>query len=198
MDMPSVTLCYAVPCHNRTQSYMIQGRQISCQLDKVPGLQISCRNKQQVWCSCFSHSILPSVHLRIFGNVGNSWCDLLLIWVKFCFPEEIFMSSCLLVRGLFGGKKGWPRVRRGKVLLKGKMEWPGSWLIRMGWCKKDVTPLLMHWSYVFLALTHWYNVKHSSTLKFVCCVSPENKHFMCWIENINHWDLRECWNPSSW
>ena len=25
----------------------------------------------------------------------------------------------------------------------------------MGWCKKDVTPLLMHWSYVFLALTHW-------------------------------------------
>ena len=24
----------------------------------------------------------------------------------------------------------------------------------MGWCKKDVTPLLTHWSYVFLALTH--------------------------------------------
>ena len=24
----------------------------------------------------------------------------------------------------------------------------------MGWCKKDVTPLLAHWSYVFLALTH--------------------------------------------
>ena len=27
-------------------------------------------------------------------------------------------------------------------------------LISMGQCKKDVTPLLMHWSYVFLALTH--------------------------------------------
>ena len=26
----------------------------------------------------------------------------------------------------------------------------------MGWCKKDVTPLLMRWSYVFLALTHRY------------------------------------------
>ena len=25
----------------------------------------------------------------------------------------------------------------------------------MGWCKKNLTPLLMHWSYVFLALTHW-------------------------------------------
>ena len=26
--------------------------------------------------------------------------------------------------------------------------------ISMPYCKKDVTPLLMHWSYVFLALTH--------------------------------------------
>ena len=26
--------------------------------------------------------------------------------------------------------------------------------ILMGYCKKDVTPLLTHWSYVFLALTH--------------------------------------------
>ena len=24
----------------------------------------------------------------------------------------------------------------------------------MVWCKKDVTPLLTHWSYIFLALTH--------------------------------------------
>ena len=24
----------------------------------------------------------------------------------------------------------------------------------MGYCKKDVTPLLMHWSYVFPVLTH--------------------------------------------
>ena len=24
----------------------------------------------------------------------------------------------------------------------------------MGWCKKDVTPLLTHWSYIFIALTH--------------------------------------------
>ena len=28
--------------------------------------------------------------------------------------------------------------------------------ISMGWCKKDVTPLLTHRSYVFLALTHRY------------------------------------------
>ena len=30
--------------------------------------------------------------------------------------------------------------------------------ISMGQCKKDVTPLLKHWSYVFLALTHRYDV----------------------------------------
>ena len=28
--------------------------------------------------------------------------------------------------------------------------------ISMGHCKKDVTPLLTHWSYVFLAITHRY------------------------------------------
>ena len=34
----------------------------------------------------------------------------------------------------------------------------------MGWCKKDVTPLLTHWSYALLALTHrcneqcWYPI----------------------------------------
>ena len=29
-------------------------------------------------------------------------------------------------------------------------------LILIGWCKKHVNPLLTHWSYVFLALTHWW------------------------------------------
>ena len=35
------------------------------------------------------------------------------------------------------------------------------WLYRnmvMGKCKKDVTPLLMHWCYIFLALTHQFHV----------------------------------------
>ena len=38
-------------------------------------------------------------------------------------------------------------------LLKTKMIW-------MGQCKKDVTPLLAHWSYIFLALTHRYDIVH--------------------------------------
>ena len=33
-------------------------------------------------------------------------------------------------------------------------------LTSMGWSKKHVTPLLMHWSYIFLALTHRYNITY--------------------------------------
>ena len=32
----------------------------------------------------------------------------------------------------------------------------------VGQCQEDVTPLLTHWSYVYLTLTHWYGI--SSTL----------------------------------
>ena len=41
------------------------------------------------------------------------------------------------------------------VLIKNlrKCVWRG--FNSMGYCKKDITPLLTHWSYVFLALTHW-------------------------------------------
>ena len=51
------------------------------------------------------------------------------------------------------------------MLVKGATEIPGTirgWCsngyISMGQCKKDVTPLLAHWSYIFLAPTHRYNV----------------------------------------
>ena len=32
------------------------------------------------------------------------------------------------------------------------------YMLMMGECKKDVIPVLMHWSYVFLSLTHRYSV----------------------------------------
>ena len=44
-----------------------------------------------------------------------------------------------------------------KVQLIISQHWFSWWhgtIISMGWCKKDVTPLLTHWSYVFLAQTH--------------------------------------------
>ena len=31
----------------------------------------------------------------------------------------------------------------------------------MGWCKKDITPLLTHWSYVFLAPTYRYKTERN-------------------------------------
>ena len=34
--------------------------------------------------------------------------------------------------------------------------WVLSLYISIGWCKQDVTPVRQQWSYVFLALTHWY------------------------------------------
>ena len=36
--------------------------------------------------------------------------------------------------------------------------WDTITVISMGECKKDVTPVLMHWSYVFVALTHRYDI----------------------------------------
>ena len=42
----------------------------------------------------------------------------------------------------------------------------------MGLCKKDVTPLLMLWSYVFLALTHHTVIgKHT-------CIRKSSDHWM--------------------
>ena len=53
-----------------------------------------------------------------------------------------------------------------KLLITNKTICPSSSTqsdktISMGLCKKDITPLLMHWSYVFLALTHRYDTFHN-------------------------------------
>ena len=50
----------------------------------------------------------------------------------------------------------------------------------MGQCKKDVTPLLTHWSYVFLALTHRFDSG--------CIISSSE-----FIRNIIHtWGKYKC------
>ena len=48
----------------------------------------------------------------------------------------------------------------------------------MGQCKKDVTPLLMHWSYVFFALTH----RSVAVIKFVKT-----------SRNATRYVARHCW-----
>ena len=43
--------------------------------------------------------------------------------------------------------------------------------ISMGQCKKDVTPLLTHWRYIFLALTYLYYRCYMSIV--TCCTSTQ-------------------------
>ena len=55
--------------------------------------------------------------------------------------------------------------------------------VSMGWYKKDVTPLLMCWSSVFPALTHWHVLKKYSILKSYRASSvgilEKNCHLRC-------------------
>ena len=54
-------------------------------------------------------------------------------------------------------------------------------IISVGYCKKDVTPLLTQWSYIFLALTHWYQP------------FPHGQHYIC--NKADEYD--GCWCLSS-
>ena len=51
----------------------------------------------------------------------------------------------------------------------------------MGWCKKDVTPLLAHWSYVFLAPTHRYKV-------FI----PLSEYVKIWLSSVQSNSIPAC------
>ena len=42
--------------------------------------------------------------------------------------------------------------------------------ISMSWCKKDITPLLKQWSYVFRALTYWYDLMPVFATRFAACI----------------------------
>ena len=48
----------------------------------------------------------------------------------------------------------------------------------MGYCKKDITPLLMHWSYFFLALTHWMPLMPPSHCCELCLRTNTNWHLL--------------------
>ena len=56
------------------------------------------------------------------------------------------------------------------------MSWfNGCQQVKYRWvsAKKDVTPLLTHWSYVFLALTHRYELTKVSHIMVYVCVETE-------------------------
>ena len=64
----------------------------------------------------------------------------------------------------------------------------------MGQCKKDVTSLLTHWSYVFRALTHWLGariVAPGNMMKWVAVISglwSLDRHLEGgWRYLVSHW-----------
>ena len=63
------------------------------------------------------------------------------------------------------------------------------YIILMGWCKNDVTPLLTPWSYVFLALTHRYKLQIFTTKKhgwiIACCLVWWHEMWSYSINNIS-------------
>ena len=90
----------------------------------------------------------------------------------------------------------------------------------MGYCKKDITLLLMNWSYVFLALIHrdeiWYSLPHWSNFSFtlaglelrrcrVVSVSTILRRPYWWLQKtpgipwlLSRWvrnSFKECGNP---
>ena len=63
-----------------------------------------------------------------------------------------------------------------------------SYFISITWCKKDITPLLAHWSYVFLALSHrivrWQCIVHVHNAVFLCGVTPKITNLWCMSRNF--------------
>ena len=54
----------------------------------------------------------------------------------------------------------------------------------MGWCNKDITPLLTHWSYVFLALTHRDDIPLKSRFSGHQNISTLYFHIHAWRQNV--------------
>ena len=60
--------------------------------------------------------------------------------------------------------------------------------ISIGWCKKEVTPLLTHWSYVFLALTHRYMQSLSARPVYnLLIVVPADGLTPTITDTVKHW-----------
>ena len=69
----------------------------------------------------------------------------------------------------------------------GWIDGPRPYPTSMGQRKKDVTPMLTQWSYIFLALTHLYGQKCAAGKMFVTGVPQPLKHeIMQYVYHISH------------
>ena len=67
-----------------------------------------------------------------------------------------------------------PRPAKPPLNFGGRLTWVDFLKVHisMGWCKKDVTPLLTHWRYIFLALTHQYIMRRFWTTLLITARMP--------------------------
>ena len=143
---------------------------------------VSCACFRNWKCICVSEAT-PYHH----------WCNLLKIY-------RIFPNLTWLILAL------WCQVLASWVLILIELN-----QMSMVWYKKDVTPLLMHWSYIFLALTHRYNTFWLG-MGVICCdilglddvmtckYFPHYWHFVrgiLWLPSYRAWNA-ELWCFLPW
>ena len=100
----------------------------------------------------------------------KTYCE----WFKFFYQNPLDQMAVFLASGIYGALSlgsaficfdSTPSKKlehiiasciNSSIFAKGTCRWnQPSKMISMGWCKKDVTPLLMHWSNVFLRYKLW-------------------------------------------
>ena len=68
--------------------------------------------------------------------------------------------------------------------------------ISKDWCKEDVTPVLTHWSYIFLPLTHpSETLWHSSWNNFVGSTQARHHHHNVFINHTFRFTMTSPWGP---
>ena len=116
-----------------------------------------CRRQAIIW---------TNARILLIGPLGRNFSEILNKIHTFSFKEmHLKMSSrkwqlfCLGLNVINTRYNMWPNCLQHTdifvttlcvILLN------ISHIISMGWCKKYITPLLTHWSYAFLSLTHRY------------------------------------------
>ena len=109
-----------------------------------------------VWSSIFT--VLYPTDTRCNNNVNITSLDVIMTLLLRYVSAGLF-CCCSSDLTTLNTTLSWTNACMRFLCIKGNQS--------MGWCKKCVTPLLMHWRYVFVALTH------RPVLQFCVCKPKE-------------------------
>ena len=91
----------------------------------------------------------------------SEWLNLTAFLVSQHWGNDLEPRTCQSITSTNDGKdESGPVAGRGPTSAHSFEKY--DFQILMGWCKKDMTPVHLQWSYVFLTLTHWYILWWSS------------------------------------